>query len=58
MKNNNSKIKPDAKNLEIDIITDKVLKKIKPSLRDFKKLKSIENKIKNEIWTRDRTRTL
>ena len=51
MKNYNSKIKPDAKNLEIDIITDKVLKKIKPSLRDFKKLKSIENKIKNEIYS-------
>jgi hypothetical protein len=51
MKNNNSKIKPDTKDLEIDTITDKVLNTIKPSLKDFQKLKSIENKIKGEIYS-------
>ncbi len=51
MRNNNSKIKPDAKDLEIDKITDKVLKTIKPSLKDFQKLKSIEKKIKGEIYS-------
>src|SRR5687767_1000577 len=51
MRNNNSKIKTDAKDLEIDTITDKVLKTIKPSLKDFQKLKAIENKIKDEIYS-------
>ena len=49
MRNNNSKIKPDAKDLEIDKITDKVLKTIKPSLKDFQKLISIEKKIIGKI---------
>ncbi|HEX2487538.1 MAG TPA: CCA tRNA nucleotidyltransferase, partial [Nitrososphaeraceae archaeon] len=49
--NNNNKIKSDAKDLEIDTITDKVLKTIKPSLKDFQKLKAIENKIKDEIYS-------
>ena len=50
-KNNNSKIKPETKDLEIDTITDKVLNIIKPSLKDFQKLKSIENEIKGEIYS-------
>jgi tRNA nucleotidyltransferase (CCA-adding enzyme) len=49
--NNNNIIKSDAKDLEIDTITDKVLKTIKPSLKDFQKLKAIENKIKDEIYS-------
>ena len=49
--NNNNIIKTDAKDLEIDTITDKVLKTIKPSLKDFQKLKAIENKIKDEIYS-------
>ena len=51
MNNKNNKIKPDAEKREIEIITDQVLKKIKPTLGDFKKLKSIENKIKDEIYS-------
>jgi tRNA nucleotidyltransferase (CCA-adding enzyme) len=49
--NNNHKIEPDAKDLEIDTITDKVLKTIKPSLKDFRKLKSIEKIIKDNIYS-------
>src|SRR5919112_445369 len=48
---NNSKIEADAKDLKIETIIFKVLKKIKPSLRDLQKLKSIENKIKDEIYS-------
>jgi len=48
---NNSKIENDAKDLKIESIIAKVLKKIKPSLNDFQKLKSIENKIKDEIYS-------
>lgn len=48
---NNSKIEADAKDLKIETIITKVLKKIKPSLRDLQKLKSIENKIKDEIYS-------
>ena len=38
MKNNNSKIEYDSKDLDIDKITDKVLKLIKPTLKDLQKL--------------------
>jgi len=43
----------DAKNidLEIDKIADKVLKLIKPSFKDLEILKSIEKKIKDEIYS-------
>ena len=51
MNNNNNKIKSDTEKREIEIITDQVLKKIKPTLGDFKKLRSIENKIKDEIYS-------
>ena len=51
MRNNDSKIKPETKDLEIDKITDKVLKKIKPSLKDFQKLISIEKKIIGRIYS-------
>ena len=51
MRNNNSNIEYDSKDLDIDKITDKVLKLIKPTVRDLQKLKSIEKKIKDEIYS-------
>jgi len=51
MKNNNSKIEYDFKDLDIDKITDKVLKLIKPTLKDLQILQSIEKKIKDEIYS-------
>ncbi len=51
MRNNNSKIDYDSKDLDIDKITDKVLKLIKPTVRDLQKLKSIEKEIKDEIYS-------
>ena len=51
MNNNNSKIEYDSKDLDIDKITDKVLKLIKPTLKDLQKLQSIEKKIKDEIYS-------
>src|SRR5665648_914705 len=47
MKNNNSKIEYDFKDLDIDKITDKVLKLIKPTLKDLQILQSIEKKKKD-----------
>ena len=53
MRNNNIENRFDAKNidLEIDKIADKVLKLINPSFKDLEKLKSIEKKIKDEIYS-------
>ena len=49
--NNNSKIEYDSKDLDINKITDKVLKLIKPTLKDLQKLQSIEKKVKDEIYS-------
>ena len=53
MRNNIIENRFDAKNidLEIDKIADKVLKLIKPSFKDLEILKSIEKKIKDEIYS-------
>jgi tRNA nucleotidyltransferase (CCA-adding enzyme) len=53
MRNNIIENRFDAKNidLEIDKIIDKVLKLIKPSFKDLEILKSIEKKIKDEIYS-------
>ena len=53
MRNNNIENGFDAKNidLEIDKIADKVLKLINPSFKDLEILKSIEKKIKDEIYS-------
>ena len=53
MRNNNIENGFDAKNidLEIDKIADKVLKLINPSFKDSEILKSIEKKIKDEIYS-------
>jgi tRNA nucleotidyltransferase (CCA-adding enzyme) len=49
--NNNSESDYDSTDLDIDKITDKVLKLIKPTVKDLEKLQSIEKKIKDEIYS-------
>ena len=53
MRNNTIENRVDAKNidLEIDKIVDKVLKLINPSFKDLEILKSIDKKIKDEIYS-------
>jgi tRNA nucleotidyltransferase (CCA-adding enzyme) len=49
--NNNSEIDYESTDLDIDKITDKVLKLIKPTVKDLQELQSIEKKIKDEIYS-------
>ena len=49
--NNNSKTEYNSRDLDIDKITDKVSKLIKPTLKDIQKLQSIEKKIKDKIYS-------